>query len=119
MAYATASAEKDLPLPGPLFAVAEAERRRASMQECIADLVPPVALRNRNDRWWSEVKASDEFLDRLFDTFFKKLGLQNVMRKNDYYILADLVPEQLIDPEVRQKLDTIVEVAQGANPALI
>ncbi len=118
LAYATASAEKDVLLPGPLFAVAEAERRRSAMQECIADLAPPVALRNRDDRWWSEVKASDEFLDRLFDMFFKKVGLQNLMRKNDYYILADLVPESLIDSEVRHKLDAIAEAAQRASPTL-
>jgi len=115
LAYALASAQKDQ--PGPLFAAAEADKRRAIMQECINDLVPPVALRNRDDRWWREVKASDEFLDRLFDAFFKRLGLPNLMRKSDYHVLAELVPESLIGPEVIEKLDAIVKVAQSALPA--
>ena len=86
------------------------------MQECINDLVPPVAPRNRDDRWWSEVKASDEYLDRLFDAFFKRLALPNLMRKSDYHVLAELVPEGLIGHEVIEKLDAIVKVAQRARP---
>ena len=114
LTYATASAQKDQ--PGPLFAAAEAHKRQAIMQDCINDLVLPVALRNRDDRWWSDVKASDEFLDRLFDAFFKRLGLPNLMRKSDYHVLAELVPEGLIGPEVIEKLDSIVKVAQDARP---
>jgi ABC-type taurine transport system ATPase subunit len=114
LTYATASAQKDQ--PGPLFAAAEAGKRQAIMQDCINDLVLPVALRNRDDRWWSDVKASDEFLDRLFDAFFKRLGLPNLMRKSDYHVLAELVPEGLIGPEVIEKLDSIVKVAQDARP---
>jgi predicted ATPase len=115
LAYATASAQADH--PGPLFAIAEAEKRRAIMQECITDLVPPVALRNPDDRWWHEVKASDEFLDRLFDSFFERLGLPNLLRKSDYHVLAELVPVELIAPEVKEKLDAIVKIAQSARPA--
>jgi len=115
LAYAAASAQKNQ--PGPLFAAAEEDKRRGIMQECINDLVPPVALRNLDDRWWSDVKASDEFLDRLFDVFFKRLELPNLMRKSDYHVLAELVLESLIGPEVIEKLDAIVKVAQSARPA--
>jgi hypothetical protein len=114
LAYAATSAQQDQ--PGPLFAAAEAENRRNIMQVCIADLVPPVALRNRDDRWWSEVKASDAFLDRLFEAFFVRLGLPNLMRKSDYHVLAELVTEDLIAPEVVEKLDAIIQVAQRARP---
>jgi ABC-type taurine transport system ATPase subunit len=114
LAYATVSAQAAH--PGPLFAAAEVEKRRAVMQACIEDLTPPVALRDRNDRWWQEVKASDDFLDRLFDAFFQQLDLPNLMRKNDYHVLADLVPANLIDSEVREKLDAIAAVAQRARP---
>ena len=27
------------------------------------------AMRDRSDKWWSETKASDDFLDRLFDDY--------------------------------------------------
>lgn len=114
LAYAIASARGDR--DGPLFAAAKADKRRSIMEECIADLVPPVALRNRNDRWWSEVKASSDFLDRLFEAFFAKLNLPNLMRKSDYYVLAELVSEDLIDQEVVVKLDSIVQIAQRARP---
>jgi hypothetical protein len=66
-AYAAASAEVDI--PGPLCCRGR-DKRRALMRECIADLVPPIALRDRSDSWWSDTKASDDFLDRLFETYF-------------------------------------------------
>jgi hypothetical protein len=112
-AYAAASAEVDI--PAPLFATAERDKRRTLMRECIADLVPPIALRDRSDPWWSDTKASDDFLDRLFETYFRRLGLPNLMRKTDYHALARLVPAELIDPEVREKLDGIVGVASRAR----
>jgi hypothetical protein len=114
LAYAAASAQ--IGQPGPLLAASEAEKRQIVMQECIADLVPPVALRHRDDRWWSEVKASDEFLDRLFDMFFQRLDLPNLMRKSDYHVLAELIPANLIESEVVEKLDLLVQIAQRARP---
>jgi hypothetical protein len=86
-----------------------------TMQQCINDLVPPLALRDRSDRWWNDVKASDEFLDRLFEEYFKRLSLPNIMRKSNYHDLARLVPQGLIAPEVVEKLDAIVEVAEAAK----
>jgi hypothetical protein len=114
LAYARTSAQGE---PGPLFTAAEEERRRDSMQECINDLVPPVALRDLSDCWWRDVKASDDFLDRLFESFYQQLGLPNLMRKSNYHQLADLVPNGLIDSEVAEKLDAIVRVADSARPA--
>ena len=104
---------------GPLFAslvVEKQGRHQAIMQSCIEDLVPPLALRDRSYRWWHDVKASDEFLDPLFEMYFAKLGLPNLMRKSDYHTLANLVPAELITDEIRQKLDMIKAVAERANP---
>jgi len=101
---------------GPLFARAESEKRKKIMEECINDFIPPVALKNRDDRWWNEVKATDDFLNRLFEAYFKKLGLPNIMKKTSYHILAGLVPKGMIDKEVIEKLDMIVEVAKKAKP---
>jgi hypothetical protein len=63
------------------------------------------------------VKASDDFLDPVFESFFAALELPNLMRKSDYHRLADLVPEELIDPEVSLVLDQVVAVASSARPA--
>jgi hypothetical protein len=51
------------------------------------------------------------------ENFFEELDLPNLMRKSDYHRLADLVPKELIDPEVSLVLDKIVEVASSARPA--
>jgi ABC-type taurine transport system ATPase subunit len=101
---------------GPLFESVEATRFREVMRRCVEERVPPVALRNPADRWWQTVKASDDFLDPVFESFFAALELPNLMRKSDYHRLADLVPEELIDPEVSLVLDQVVAVASSARP---
>ena len=102
---------------GPLFESVEAARFREVMRRCVEERVPPVALRNSADRWWQTVKASDDFLDPVFESFFAALALPNLMRKSDYHRLADLVPAELIDPEVSLVLDQVVAVASSARPA--
>lgn len=112
--YAEASVEENV--VGPLFAKPESEKRKQIMQECIEDIVPRLALKNRDDKWWSDVKATDEFLDRIFEEYFKRLRLPNLMSKANYHELARLVPKELVDKEVREKLDAIVNVAKRAKP---
>ena len=114
LAWAEDSAEETS--PGPLFTPGQAAARRSLMDECIHELVPPLALRNPGDVWWRDTKASDDFLDRLFEMFFTRLGLPNLMRKTNYHMLASHVAASRIDPEVSQKLDLIHEVAQRAQP---
>jgi predicted ATPase len=104
---------------GPLFEQpAERDRRKAAMEACINDLVPPVALRNQDDQWWFNVKASDEFLDRLFASFFERLQLPNLMRKTDYHTLARYVRREDIAAEVVEVLDAVVSVGQRARLAV-
>jgi energy-coupling factor transporter ATP-binding protein EcfA2 len=103
--------------PGPLFKTTESDRCRTAMQESINDLVPPAALRDASARWWVDIKASDDFLEPLFAAFFERLNLPNLMSKTDYHVLARYVPPDLIDPEVREVLDAVAEVAEGARPA--
>jgi predicted ATPase len=114
LAWAEASAEETS--PGPLFTPGQATARGKLMDECIHELVPPLALRDPDDVWWRNVKASDEFLDRLFDMFFQKLKLPNLMRKTNYHMLASYVAARKMAPEIAQKLDLIHEVAQRARP---
>jgi hypothetical protein len=101
---------------GPLFEKAEKDRYGEIMQKCIEDLVPPIALRDRNDQWWSDTKASDEFLDRLFVAFFRELRLPNLMRKSDYHQLARHVPVALLAQEISDALDRISRVEAKAKP---
>jgi ABC-type taurine transport system ATPase subunit len=101
---------------GALFARAKNVRFRKAMQAVVRGRVPPDALGNPADTWWSNVKATDEFLDPVFEAFFKKVGLPNLMRKTDYHELAALVPAELIDGEVARVLDLICIVAERAKP---
>jgi len=117
LAYAEDFPHETDPNPsGPLFEIGERERRKRIMQECIIGCVPGFALLDPLDRWWINTKASDDFLDRVFEIFFKKLELPNLMRKTDYHILARYVSRDQIDPEISKVLDEIFEVANRAKP---
>ncbi len=117
IAYAEACAMEaaDEVSPGPLFQNHRKNEFRDTMDECIKDFAPPAALRGPNDPWWADVKASDDFLDRVFVAFFKKLDLPNLMSKSNYYVLAKYVPKEQIDPEIATALDAILNVANKAN----
>jgi hypothetical protein len=101
---------------GPLFEATERLRVEDAMRTAIRGRVPPVVLDRRDDPWWHRMKATDDFLDRVFEDFYAALRLPNLMRKSDYHRLAPLVARESLDPEIRLKLDAIVEVAGLAQP---
>ena len=72
-------------------------------------------LRNRKDRWWNHVKAS-ELLERLFESYFDKLKLPNLMSKSNYHLLARYIPKELISDEIVEKLDAILSIAEKIKP---
>lgn len=102
--------------PGPLFEAGQRERQRLAMQESIDKVAAALHVLGKPDPFSSEVKASDEFLGPLFQSYFEKLGLPNLMQKTDFHTLAHLVSREQTDPEIIAKLDRIVEVAGGARP---
>jgi hypothetical protein len=102
-------------LPNDLFGQAEADTRVAAMQAAIDEIAG--ALRTlRIDPWSADTKASDDFLDRVFERYFERLGLPNLLRKSDYHVLARLMPRDRIDPEITEKLNAIVDVQKQARP---
>ncbi len=112
--YARVSAEGDT--LGPLFVPDEANRRVKIMREAIEEVQSAMRTLGKGSPWSSDVKVSDDFLAPLFKNYFRKLGLPNLMNKKDFYELAENVPEEEIDTEIRAKLDAIVRVAKGASP---
>ena len=114
-AYAAASAPDAG--PGPLFTAAEADRRLQAMRECVAEIESALKTLGRGSPWDADLKASDEFLDRLFQSYFDRLGLPNLMAKKSYHELVDYVPDGEIDPEIGEKLDAIAQVAEEAVSA--
>lgn len=87
------------------------------MAASIDQVASALATLGKPSPWGPDLKASDEFLDSLFGTFFKELGLPNLMRKTDNHTLAPYVPLEQIDPEIREKLDAIVDVTRTARGA--
>jgi hypothetical protein len=113
--YAQQSAEAAA--AGPLFSAAETQRRLHAMRESIAELEAALKTLGKGSPWGPDTKVSDDFLTPLFQNYFKRLGLPNLMAKKNFYELAFLVPLDKIDPEVREKLDAIVAVAELAQPS--
>ncbi len=112
-AYAVQSAKDNV--PGPLFIGAEAEKRLEAMHEAIDEISSALERLGRGSPWDRDTKVSDDFLDPLFRLYFGKLGLPNLMAKKNFYELAQHVPQEEIDQEVREKLDLIVRTASSAT----
>jgi len=103
-------------LANDLFGHAESQRREQAMVEAIREVTQALQTLNRPDPWSSDTKASDEFLNPLFKKFFEKLNLPLQLRKAEYHVLASLTPKEKLDPEIKEKLDAIVAVAERAEP---
>jgi ABC-type lipoprotein export system ATPase subunit len=99
-----------------LFGAAEAKRRELAMQESIDELTSALKTLRKESPWSPDVKATDDFLDPLFEKYFEKLGLPNLLRKTDYHVLANLVPKEKLEEEVATKLDRVAEIAAKAKP---
>ena len=111
-AYANASASAEV--EGPLFTAAEADRRVRVMRTAIDEIQSALRTLGKGSPWDADIKASDEFLTPLFAAYFAGLGLPNLMAKRNFYELAEHVPDDEIAPEIREKLDAIVRVAESA-----
>ena len=105
-AYARASDAKT-----DLFTAAEADRRLAAMREAITDIETALTTLGKGSPWTPDAKVSDDFLTPLFEAYFKKLDLPNIMAKKQFYELAAYVPDHEIAPEIGEKLDAIGDVA--------
>jgi predicted ATPase len=113
-AYAEASALEAV--AGPLFRKQEVGRRLHAMRDAIAEVTSALTTLGKGSPWDADIKASDDFLKPLFEAYFGKLGLPNLMAKKRFYELAQYVPDSEIDAEISEKLDVIVHVAESAKP---
>ena len=86
------------------------------MEAAIEDVERALSTLNKPSPWSDDLKVSDEFLEPLFEKYFKTLKLPNGMRKTNYHVLATLVEPDQIDSDVSEKLDVIVAVAKQAHP---
>ncbi|MEI9476584.1 MAG: AAA family ATPase [Deltaproteobacteria bacterium] len=112
-AYANQTA--GLEFAGPLFCKAETGSRLKAMRESIQEIETALRTLGKGSPWDANTKASDDFLAPLFENYFKKLKLPNLMAKKNFYELAYLTPTEKLDPEIKGKLDAIVHIANSAK----
>lgn len=93
-----------------------AGEQRAVMQQSIDEVTQALRILVRPDPFGPQIKASDDFLTPLFERYYQKLGLGNLMRKTDFHVLAQHVPVDKLDPEIGEKLDAILTAASKACP---
>ncbi len=84
------------------------------MKGSISEIEDALASLGKGLPWDGDLKVSDEFLDPLFRSYFKRLGLPNLMAKKSFYEVAQHVPLDKIKPEIRTVLDAIAAVAHSA-----
>lgn len=113
-AYAQQTAQRVT--DGPLFASAETGRRLQAMRDSIIEVQQALETLGKGSPWDTDAKVSDDFLGPLFEKYFRKLELPNVMAKKNYHELAYFVPANVIDDEVWEKLAAIVHTARNARP---
>lgn len=97
---------------GPLFS----DLWAPAMEETIKEVENALQTLGKESPWSPDTKVSDDFLHPLFEAFFKKLGLENLMQKTNYHTLVHYVSSDAIDPEVSNVLDGILKVANQAVP---
>jgi len=112
--HVRASVEKEF--PEPLFRLQAVDSRMNAMRESIEEVAGAMETLGHGEPWDADTKASNDFLTPLFRAYYRKLKLPNPMAKKSFYELADHVPENEIDPEIREKLDAIVNAAKAAKP---
>lgn len=81
------------------------------MKKIMQEEIPPAALKDKNHSWWVNTKMSDEFLDRIFGKYFNEKKIPILISKGDYYILASLSQPDELNPEIKEKLDLIYNIA--------
>lgn len=87
------------------------------MQQAIEEVTKALEVLGKGSPWDGNMKVSDEFLGPVFEKYFAKLQLPNMMNKKNFHELARYVPVEEIDREVREKLETIVSTSKKAQAA--
>ncbi len=100
---------------GPLFEHALKPKRVQVMDEEITKLASALELMGKKSPWSDDIKATDDFLDPLFTNYSRQLGIPLCLRKSGYSALIEFLSKEAIDPEVTDKLNTIVKVASRAT----
>lgn len=84
------------------------------MENAIAEIESALITLGAPSPWSADIKVTDQFLDPLFQKFFKNMKLPNLMRKTDYHELARYVAPKNVDAEIVSVLDVIERVERSS-----
>lgn len=101
--------------PDDLVGRALQQEREHAMAAAI-DRVEAAIRELGRDPWSADEKVSDEFLPTVFKRYFEEIHGDNRLNKSDFYVLADFIKRDEIDPEISEALDLIVEQSKRARP---
>lgn len=97
---------------GPLFS----QGWRKEMETTIDEVEQAMETLGKGSPWSSDTKVSDDFLAPLFEKFYQRLELPNLMHKSNYHQLAEHVAREDLDRQVTEVLELICAVAEKAKP---
>jgi hypothetical protein len=100
---------------GEKYGVLFHDMAKQAMEESIDEIEKALKILGKSP-WSNEIKASDEFLKPLFEKFFERLRLPNIMKKSSYSELAGFISPEDVEAEIKQALDEMVNVSQRAFP---
>ncbi len=99
-----------------IFAESVLNDHTNAMRDAMKTVENAVELLEKRDPWDSSYKVSDHFIQAVLLNYYENLNQAHIMRKSSFHKLVEHVPLEDIDPEVREKLDAIVAVAESAEP---
>jgi len=80
---------------------------QALLQEIITQETAPAALVDPNHEFWKNEKLSDKWLSPILRKYYEAIRYPMELRKSDFYLLAELARPEELDPEIKEKLDTL------------
>ncbi len=112
MSYVTDGIDRE-----DLFGNSEVSERRDKMQKEIKKLEGAFKTLGKPTPFSDDIKASDDFLVPLFKNFVESMQkpMSAALQKKDFYKLVKYMTPEQIDDEVKEVLDTIVEVVKAGN----
>ncbi len=97
-----------------LFEASARDKRKIIINQAINSIIPPIAMNNPDDEYWSERKASEE-MERIFKEYSRLMNIPNIINKGNYWELLNFIDPNEIEKEVIQKLDAILKIAKKEN----
>ena len=91
----------------------EVQRKLNEAQELLQRMLPPEVFADplRDTEYVLQVKTSDAVFERFFKEFFSRIKRYNTVPNNQLYKLAEVMREDELHPEIREKLDAIAVLA--------